>query len=75
MHNYRDDNFSLLETIDNIAGTHLSDVGKTINSAQSSVESIQPAIKFVADHYIELLIAFFIVLVMAGVVANKITGK
>jgi len=69
-----DNNFNILETIDNIAGTHLANVGSTINSAQGAVESLQPTIKFVTDHYIEIAIALLIVMIIAGVIANKITG-
>lgn len=65
---------SLLTDIDTAFGTHTQDLPKTINDLQSAADEIKPFADHITKYWSGYLVGLFVVLVIAVVVGNKITG-
>lgn len=65
---------SLLTDIDTALGTHTQGLPKTINDLQDAANEIKPFADHITKYWSGYLIGLFVVLVVAVIVGNKITG-
>lgn len=60
--------------LDQVLGTHLSTVGTTINATQDAINQMAPVISFIGKNWLLILFIIFAVMVLASIIANKVTG-
>jgi len=63
-----------VKDIDRFFGTRLSNVSETVNSTQEAINQIAPVASFISKNWPLVLITLFVVILVACITANKITG-
>ena len=63
-----------VKDIDRFFGTRLSNVSETVNSTQDAINQIAPVASFISKNWPLVLITLFVVILVASITANKITG-
>jgi len=67
----KNNNFDLSD-VDKLLGTKLS---TSVSGVQNSLNDLQPKIQFVNDHWLALLLLFYLTITICVVIGTKLSAK